>query len=104
MTQLAQKDEQALGIIITSLDDNFIHYIDECKTVVEAWHTLEGLFGAKGKKSRISLKMQLYSLKMQPNEELLSLINRFKSICMQLTYVKAPVFYSMRTCFVVIAL
>ena len=28
---------------------------------------------------------------MQPNEDLLSLINRFKSICTQLTYAKALV-------------
>ena len=47
LAQLAQKDEQALGIIITSLDDNFIHYIDDCTTAVEAWQTLEKKFGLK---------------------------------------------------------
>ena len=35
--------------------------IDECKTALEAWLTLERLFGAKAKHSKISLKMQLYA-------------------------------------------
>ena len=39
---LQDKDEQALGIIITSLGDNFIHYIDGIKSAMEAWETLLG--------------------------------------------------------------
>ena len=35
-TQFQAKDEQALGIIITSLDDNFVHYLDESTTAFNA--------------------------------------------------------------------
>ena len=86
-----QKDEQALGIIITSLDDSFIHYIDEAKTSNEAWGILERSFGAKAKHSRIALKMQLYGLNIEPGEDLSSLINRLKSIITQLTYIECQV-------------
>ena len=90
-TQFQAKDEQALGIIITSLDDNFVHYLDECTTAFNAWQTLERLFGAKAKHSKISLKMQLYGLIMGQDEDLSSLINRLKSICTQLVYIQSPV-------------
>ena len=36
-SQLRDKDEQALGIIITSLDDAYIHYIDDASTAREAY-------------------------------------------------------------------
>ena len=41
------KDEQALGIIITSLHDNYVHFTDNCTTALEAWERLEQNFGAK---------------------------------------------------------
>ena len=85
------QDEQALGIIITSLDDNYIHYIDVCEHASNAWATLEKMFGAKAKHSKISLKMQLYGLAKEANENVASLINRLKSLMTQLTSVKAPV-------------
>lgn len=85
------KDEQALGIIITALDDNYIHYIDDCSTATKAWETLERLFGARAKHSKISLKMQLYGLTKEPNESVAMVINRLKSLMTQLAYVQAPV-------------
>ena len=90
-SHFSSMDEQALGIIITSLDDSHVHYVDEATTALDAWETLERLFGAKAKHSRISLKMQLYGLTMEDNEDLASLINRLKSISTQLVYIQAPV-------------
>ena len=58
--QTRDRDEQALGIIITSLDDAYIHYIDDASTAQQAWGILEYMFRAKGKRSKIGLKMQLY--------------------------------------------
>ena len=89
--QTKDKDEQALGIIITSLDDAYIHYIDEATTAQQAWGILEQMFGAKGKRSRIGLKMQLYKLTLNANEDIASLINRLQSIITQLVYIQAPV-------------
>ena len=89
--QFTQKDEQALGIIITGLDDTHVHYIDDANTAHEAWQTLEKMFGAKAKHSKISLKMQMYGLQMGEGEDLASLINRLKSLNTQLVYVGAPI-------------
>ena len=84
-------NEQAVGILLTSLDNNHVHFIDFCTTAVEAWNILEKNFGAKEKCSKISLKMDLYSLTMEPNEDIPCLVNRLKSICTQLTYIKCIV-------------
>ena len=67
-----------------------MHFIDEAKTSNEAWETLEKMFGAKAKHSKISLKMQLYGLTLNDNEDLSSLVNRLKSMCTQLVYLNAP--------------
>ena len=88
--QFTQRDKQALGVIITGLDDSHVHYIDDAATAHDAWETLEKMFGAKAKHSKISLKMQMYGLKLEDNEDLSSLINRLKSINTQLVYVGAP--------------
>ena len=61
-SQQQSRDEQALGIIITALDNNFIHYVDGQVSAYLAWQTLEHIFGTQAKHSKISLKMQLYGL------------------------------------------
>ena len=53
-----QKDEQALGVIITSLHDNYIHFINECEHAPDAWEILEKNVGAKAKQIKIGLKKQ----------------------------------------------
>ena len=88
MAKFQEKDEQAHGILLTSLDDNYIHYLDECNSALQAWNILERHFGAKAKSSKIALKMQLYGLIMNDNEDLATLINHLKSIATQLTYIK----------------
>ena len=89
--QTRDRDEQALGIIITSLDDAYIHYIDDASTAQQEWGILEYMFGAKGKRSKIGLKMQLYKLTLHQSEDIASLINRLQSIITQLVYIQAPV-------------
>ena len=73
------KDEKALGILLTSVADDIVHHLDQASTAKDAWDTLKRTFGAKGKHSKISLKMQLYSLNMHDNETLSSVVNRLKS-------------------------
>ena len=85
------KDEKALGILITSVSNEIVHYLDQATTSKHAWEILEQTFGAKSKHSKISLKMQLYSLTMHENEGLSSLINRLKSICTQLSYIECNI-------------
>ena len=40
-TQITFQDEQALGIIITALHDNYVHFVDECDIAHNAWINLE---------------------------------------------------------------
>ena len=68
-----------------------MHHLDQATSAKIAWDTLERTFGAKGKHSKISLKMQLYSLTMHDNETLSSVVNRLKSICTQLTYIQCNI-------------
>lgn len=89
--QAATQDEQALGNIITALHDNYVHFVDECDTTHNAWITLEKNFGARVKKNKVSLKRQLYKLKLEDNEEVASLVNRLKSIITQLTYIQCGI-------------
>ena len=91
LAQFTSKDEQALGIILTALDDNFIHNLDDAQTAQAAWNTLEKLFGARAKHSKMTLKIQLYGLMCKNGEDLSSLINRLKSICTQLLYIDVKV-------------
>ena len=84
-----QKDEQALGIIITSLHDNYIHFINECEHAHDVWEILEKNFGAKAKRSKIGLKKQFYKLCMNEGEDIASLVNRLRSMVTQLTYLEA---------------
>ena len=69
LAQFAVKDEQALGILLTSLDDNYVHYLDDCTTTHQAWITSERHFGAIAKHSKISLKMPFYRFIMDPSED-----------------------------------
>lgn len=90
-TLAISKDEQALGIIITTLHDNYVHFVDECTTAHDAWITLEKNFGVRAKKSKVSLKRQLHKLKLDDKEDIASLVNRLKSIVTQLTYIKCDI-------------
>lgn len=77
---LQAKDEQALGIIITSSIDDYIHHIDDSDSVAKAWDILEYTFDAKENRFKICLKMQLYELTMEANESVASLVYRLKSL------------------------
>ena len=83
----ASRDEKALGILLTSVADDLVHYLDKATSSRHAWDILEWTFGAKSKNSKISLRMQLYGLMMHDDETLSSLVNRLKSICTQLSYI-----------------
>ena len=34
MAKFQEKDEQAYGVLLTSLDDNYIHYLDACTSAL----------------------------------------------------------------------
>lgn len=90
-TLVTTQDEQALGIIVTALHDNYFHFIDECTTAYNTWITLEKNFGARSKKSKVILKRQLQKIKLEENEDIVSLVNHLKSIITQLIYIQCEV-------------
>ena len=49
MARFQEKDQQAFGILLTSLDDNYVHYLDNCTSAYLAWTTLERHFGTRAK-------------------------------------------------------
>lgn len=57
VVQFNTKHKKALGLIITSPDDDYAHYLIDYTTTRKAWQILEGLFGAKSKHIKMSLKM-----------------------------------------------
>ena len=68
-----------------------MHHLDQASNAKNAWDILERTFGAKGKHSKISLKVQLYSLSMHENENLSSVVNRLKIICTQLSHIECNI-------------
>ena len=53
----ASQDENSLGILLTSLANDIVHYLDEATSSQNAEDIVETTFGAKSKHSKIFLKM-----------------------------------------------
>lgn len=87
----ALKDDKSLGIIASSLDDDYIHYIDGFDTSYGAWVELEKVFRVKAKSSKISLLIQLFGLQMKKIDSLAAHLNHMKSLTNQVIGIKANV-------------
>ena len=85
------KDDKALAIIALALSNNYIHHIFNLKSSLEAWNILDQLFGAKGKNSKISLKIEFFGLKLDTNESFATHVNHMRSLMTQLAAIGAPV-------------
>ncbi|MCO5572125.1 hypothetical protein L7F22_025876 [Adiantum nelumboides] len=87
-----EDDERAQAIIMLNLDKTLIHHVDQLPTSKEKWDELDKLYGAKGKNSKISMKISLYALEFKPGVESLgAFISRMKGLMAQLASVQAPV-------------
>ena len=84
-------DTKALAIIALSLGDEYLHHISSIETVKSAYNTLDNLFGATGKNSKINLKLQLFKLQMKLGSSFPLHLNVFKGLLSQLALIKAPV-------------
>ena len=85
------KDDKALAIIALALSDNYIHHISNLGSSLEAWDTLDQLFGASGKNSKISLKIEFFGLKLNPHESFATHVNHMRSLMTQLSAIGASV-------------
>ena len=61
------KDDKAFALFASGLEDTYIHNIGTCNSSNCAWETLEKTYGAQGLNSKISLKVEFYSLEMKIN-------------------------------------
>lgn len=87
----ATRDDKALAIIALALSDNYIHHISDSITSFDAWDKLDKLFGAKGKNSKIALKIEFFELRLSSHESLAAHVNHMKSLMTQLSAIGAPV-------------
>lgn len=85
------KNNKALGIIGEALHDTYIHHIDNCETAKIAWVTLENLFGATSRNSKIGLLIKFFGLQKDSKETMSTHINYFKSLLTQLTGIKREI-------------
>ncbi|MCO5594486.1 hypothetical protein L7F22_048517 [Adiantum nelumboides] len=87
-----EDDERAQAIIMLNLDKTLIHHVDQLPTSKEKWDELDKLYVAKGKNSKLSMKISLYALEFKPGVESLgAFISRMKGLMAQLASVQAPV-------------
>ena len=86
-----KKDDKAKDIIGLSLSDRQLHLIDLEKSSNEIWEQLSKLFGEKAMNAKFSLKLQLFSLKMNDETPLSNHINELMSLFTQLAEIGAKV-------------
>jgi hypothetical protein len=91
LVEWQKREEKAKAIIGLALSDMQLHLIDLAKSSNEIWEELSKLFGAKATNAKFSLKLQLFSLKMQEETRLSTHINELMSLFRQLAEIGAKV-------------
>lgn len=85
-----EKDAKAFGTIALALDDNFIHYVYDCKTSHEAWDKLDKQFGPNAKHSKMTLLIEFFKLN-QGDKDIAIHVNDLKSLMSQLASIELPI-------------
>ena len=82
-----EDDERAQSIIMLHLDKSLIHNIDAFVTTKQKWEELDKLYGAKGKNSKISPKIEFFSLAYKRGTSMGAFISHMKGLMGQLASV-----------------
>lgn len=85
------RNERAYAIIALGLSDDYMHHISALDSAAEAWKTLDALFGASGKTSKLNLKIAFFELQMKDDDTIASHVNKMRSLMTQLAAVESPV-------------
>lgn len=86
-----EDDERAQSIIMLHLHRTIIHNVDSFYSAKAKWEELEKLYGARGKNSKISLKIEFFSLEYKQGSPMGAFISHMKGLMGQLASVKAAV-------------
>ena len=86
-----EDDERAQSIIMLHLDEALIHHVDQLPSAKAKWDELDKLYGAKGKNSKIALKIEFFSLEHKQGDDMGAFISHMKSLMAQLASVQSPV-------------
>ena len=79
-----KKSNQALGIIQLYLSDYYLSMADDVATAKGLWDKLRNTFRATSNARRLTLKLQLNSLKKEPSEDITQYVARTKELASHL--------------------
>ena len=65
---------------LEGVKDNIIPHIRDCKSAVDIWSTIKGLYETQNTNRVLALKGKLYALKMNENESVDGFIARIKDL------------------------
>jgi hypothetical protein len=76
--------DEALGTICSIISPDLLLHISSCKTPIEVWNTLEGIFGKQYEMSGHMLEVEFLTLDPKCFENIQVLFTKFKDLLSQL--------------------
>ena len=81
---------RALGSIVMAIEPRLLYILGEPSDPKEVWKTLQDTFQSKSWSNRLRLKKTLYSMKLQPGEEMQRHLKKFVDIFSELAIIGDP--------------
>uniref|UniRef100_A0AAV1UT75 Uncharacterized protein n=1 Tax=Peronospora matthiolae TaxID=2874970 RepID=A0AAV1UT75_9STRA len=86
-----RKSRKALAIICLAMEDSQLPLVRSASGAYDAWSRLEGHFEKKSLANKLFLRRRFFTAKMEEGDDVLSHINKIKTLAEQLDAVGAPV-------------
>ncbi|CEG46576.1 FOG: Transposon-encoded proteins with TYA, reverse transcriptase, integrase domains in various combinations, partial [Plasmopara halstedii] len=86
-----RKARKALAIICLAMEDSQLPLVRSAKDAYDAWSRLEGHFEKKSLANKLFLRRRFFTAKMDEGDDVLTHINKMKTLAEQLDVVGAPV-------------
>jgi len=75
-----RRDTKASAIIGLTLGSEQLEHVSGCKTTVEMWSTLQGVFQRKSLTNKMKARREFYTVAMNVGEGMLGYINRVRNL------------------------
>jgi len=75
-----RRDTKASAIIGLTLRSEQLEHVSGCKTTVEMWSTLQGVFQRKSLMNKMKARREFYTVEMTVGEGMLGYINRVRNL------------------------